>query len=240
MEPWFDTHVHLDRYEFEERRALLKRAEAAGVAVFAIAVDLPSSREVVAMGGVRGKAVGMHPRNAEDGFEAELLDLASRPGVVAVGECGFDGERPDWKPQATTFESQCAIARRLERTLVLHIDGAGAWEHLLEHEAALEGQRVVRHYFTGDEAQAEWHAERGHYISFGNPLRREPALREIARSYPPDLLLIETDSYPLARRNTEPADVVKVGETMALLRDWTFDEARERLGANTRKAFRMV
>ena len=26
-------------------------------------------------------------------------------------------------------------------------------------------------------------------------------------------------------------------QTLALLRDWTFDEARERLGANTRRAF---
>ncbi len=237
VQPWFDTHVHLDRYSLPERTALLEGALEANVWVIAVATDLASSRETSALGGVRGRVVGIHPRNAGPGFEEELREIAGRPGVMGIGECGFDGGGPPWPEQAATFEAHCDIAHELGKALVLHIDGEGAFEQLAANASGLEGLRIVRHYFTGDAAEAAWHAERGHWLSFGNPLRRVAALRDIARGYPADRLLIETDSYPLAGRFTEPKHVVAIGETLALLRDWTFDEARERLATNTRAAF---
>ncbi|HEX6031030.1 MAG TPA: TatD family hydrolase [Tepidiformaceae bacterium] len=237
MPPWFDTHVHLDRYPIPEREALLERANEANVAVFAVAVDLASSREVSAITGLRGRVVGIHPKNAGPDFPEEMHEIARRPGVRAIGECGFDAEGPPWGVQAATFEAQCELARGLDESLVLHVAGPGAWDSLVEHERALAGLRVVRHYFTGDAAEAAWHRERGHWLSFGNPLRRLPTLREIAHDYPPDLLLIETDSYPLPGRDTEPKHVVRIGETLALLRGWTFEQAREQLAQNTQRAF---
>ena len=240
MHPWFDTHVHLDRYSLPERTALLEGALEANVWVFAVATDLVSSREVSALGDVCGRVVGIHPRNAAPGFEEELREIARRPGVVGIGECGFDGSGPAWDEQAATFLAQCEIARDFGKALVLHVDGDDAFEELSANASALDGLRVVRHYFTGNAAQAAWHAERGHWLSFGNPLSREPALREVAREYPENLLLIETDSYPLSGRFTEPKHVVAIGETLALLRGWTFDEARQRLSANTREAFRLA
>jgi Tat protein secretion system quality control protein TatD with DNase activity len=237
VEPWFDTHVHLDRYSLPERAALLERARAADVEVFAVATDLAYSREVSALDGVRGQVVGVHPRSAAPGFESELRELAPQPGVIGIGECGFDGDGPDWDAQEAAFLAQCPIAGEFDKTLVLHVDGEGAWKRLGACEEALAGLRIVRHYFTGDAGQAAWHRERGHYLSFGNPLRRDRALREVAREYPPQLLLIETDSYPLLGRFTEPQHVAAVGETLALLRGWTFEEARKRLAANTLAAF---
>ena len=234
--PWYDTHVHLERYPEAERLVLLERAGEASVEILAVSVDMESSRAVVAMPGAWGRAVGVHPKHA-DSVEPSLGDLATGPGVVAIGECGFDAEGPGWDAQEAAFREQCRMARELNLALVLHIDGAGAWERLVAGESALEGLRVVRHYFQGDAAEARWHSERGHYLSFGNPLRRRAELRDIAREYPPDRLLIETDSYPLPGRNTEPAHVGVIGETLALLSGWTFDEARERLEANTFRAF---
>ena len=216
---------------------MLGRAVAANVRVFAVGVDLKSSREVSAMGDVRGRVVGVHPRYAHGDFEEELRGIAIRPGVLAIGECGFDDSGVDWGTQARAFRIQCGLARDLKPTLVVHIDGEQAWRHYNAAEDALDGLRVVRHYFTGDMAQAAWHAERGHYLSFGNPLRREPTLRDIARDYPEHLLLIETDSYPLPGRNTEPRDVVRIGESLAGLRGWTVDETRDRLALNTLQAF---
>jgi Tat protein secretion system quality control protein TatD with DNase activity len=121
--------------------------------------------------------------------------------------------------------------------IILHVDGAGAWERLVENEDSLEGVGVVRHYFTGNAAQAEWHAKRGHYISFGRPLLREPGLQAVCGEYPAGLVLVETDSYPLAGRTTEPRDVVAIGELAGRLRGWTQDVARERLFVNSRAAF---
>lgn len=241
MTPWYDTHVHLDRYPEGERRALLERAEEAGVAIIAVATDLASSAEVLRLLGSHralvGGAVGVHPKSTGTPAENALRQLVRERGILAIGECGFDASGPRWSAQADAFETQCRIAREIDRVVVLHIDGDGAFEQLKAHAEETEGLRVVRHYFSGDSLQAEWHRERGHYLSFGNPLFRQPHLQDTARTYPRELLLIETDSYPLPGRATEPADVARIGETLAGIRGWTVDEAREQLARNTVTAF---
>ncbi len=163
--------------------------------------------------------------------------LATSALVIGIGECGFDAGGAPPEAQTEAFAIQCALARELSLPLVLHVDGEGSWDRLTANATSLEGLTVIRHYFTGDAAEAEWHGSRGDYLSFGNPLRRDQQIREIARNYPEHLLLIETDSYPLPNRNTEPAHVSKVGETLAMVRGWTFSEAREKLSLNTRTAF---
>lgn len=238
VEPvWVDTHVHLDRYEPAGCEGIVARATAAGVAIVAVAVDLASSRVAVGLEGVAGCAVGVHPLHTEEWAAAALRELTGMPGVVAIGECGFDGSSPEWASQESVFRGQCALAREAGLPIVLHVDGAGAWERLVENANALDGLRVVRHYSTGHPAQAEWHARRGHFLSFGRPLLREPGLQAVCREYPAGLILVETDSYPLAGRTTEPRDVVAVGETAGRLRGWTRDETRERLYRNSRAAF---
>ncbi len=234
---WIDTHVHLDRYEPAERGGIVARAKDAGVAIVAVAVDLASSRAVVGLEGIAGCAVGMHPLRAAEWDEAALVEVARLAGVVAVGECGFDGTGPEWAAQAQAFRGQCKLAREAGLPVILHIDGAGAWERLVEHGEALRGLGVVRHYFTGDARQAAWHAERGHFVSFGRPLLREAGLQGVCRGYPADRILVETDSYPLAGRTTVPRDVAVVGEFAGGLRGWPRAEARERLFENSLAAF---
>jgi TatD DNase family protein len=238
--PWFDTHVHLDRYTDAERPALLARAEAAGVArLLAVSTDCASSQRVAALPDGVLKAVGVHPLHAAEDVCEALEALAVRPGVVAIGETGFDDGGPPLAVQAAVFRTQCALARRLNLALVLHVDGAGAWQALTAAVAtddALAGLRAVRHYFAGDAAQAAWHAERGHWLSFGRPLLREPSLQQIARAYPPEKLLIETDSYPLPGRRTEPRDLVPVGLLLAELRGWSAEHCVARLWRNATAA----
>lgn len=235
---WVDTHAHLERYELPLRAEILERARSEGVAVIGVSTDVAAAITLVGMKGLAGVAIGVHPIHAGVSDHSELADLAAHAkNVVAIGECGFDDNGPATEVQVAAFEAQTELARANGLPLVLHLAGANAWEQLLACEASLDGLTVVRHYFTGDASEAEWHAERGHYLSFGNPLRRDPALRDIAFTYPAERLLVETDSYPLANRRTEPCDVVRVAETLALVRGWTFPEASSRLLENTRSAF---
>jgi len=237
MEDWFDTHAHLDRYPAAERDALLARAREAGVAVVGVGVDLASSREMAGIAGLAGYAVGVHPLYAGEWGRDGLAGLLAATGGVAVGECGFDDGGPEWELQVAAFRGQCALARECGLPLVLHVDGGRAWEILRAHSDDLAGLTVVRHYFTGDRGQAEWHGARGHFLSFGKPLVRDAALQEVCRDYPPEMILIETDSYPLPGRTTEPRDVVRVGNAVAELRGWPGAETRARLARNTLLAF---
>ncbi|MGH2632334.1 MAG: TatD family hydrolase, partial [Tepidiformaceae bacterium] len=144
-----------------------------------------------------------------------------------------DTAGPGWPVQRACFIAQAGLARGLELALILHIDGEGAWAQLLASATALDGVCVVRHYFRGDNAQAQWHAARGHYLSFGRPLLRDTGLQAIAAAYPAELLLIETDTYPVPGRTTEPKDLVPVGELLAQLRGWSVQACADRLWQNS-------
>ncbi|MCC6381477.1 MAG: TatD family hydrolase [Dehalococcoidia bacterium] len=233
---WFDTHAHLERYEPGELGPLLDRAAAAGVErVLAVSTGIVSSRRTVRLPPAVLRAVGAHPLQAAEGTGG-LERLATAPGVVAIGEAGFDAQGPALVVQEAVFRSQCGLAADRRLAVVLHVDAA--WEPFLAAADALAAVPVVvRHYFTADAVQAAWHAERGHYLSFGRPLLRDPALAAVARDYPAGLLLVETDAYPLPGRTTEPADVVAVGERLGALRGWAPDEAAARLWENSGRAF---
>ena len=83
--------------------------------------------------------------------------------------------------------------------------------------------RAVVHYFVGDATLAERYLELGCSISVGKPVTRaaEAALRAAATRLPLERLLLETDTYPLPGRATEPRDVSLVCATIAALRDLT-------------------
>jgi TatD DNase family protein len=234
---WVDTHAHLDRYPAGQREAVLQRARASGVAVVGVGVDVASSQALLGIDGLAGVVVGVHPLRAAEEDAVALRELATAPGVVGIGECGFDARGPGPEDQLAAFARQCELARDLRLPLVLHVDGPGAWELFLEHAEALRGLTVVRHYFTGGAGQAHWHAARGHVLSFGKPLLRGAVLREISRAYPPDRIVIETDSYPLPGRTTEPRDAPAIGAFIGRLRGWDLDEARRRLWENSLRAF---
>lgn len=240
-ELWIDTHVHFERYEPADRARMLAEARAAGVGqLLAVSTTMASSRRTVALDEPVLKAVGVHPTQAHGLDIPALAQLAKSDGVVAIGEIGFDGNGPGRSVQGIAFEHQAALARELDLAVLLHIDGPNAW-HAFEGAAAmLDGLRVIRHYFTGDAAQLAFHAAHGHYISFGRPLLRDERLQQLVQVAPPDVLLIETDTYPLPGRTTEPRDLVEVGESMARLRGLAPEALAALVAENTRRALNLA
>lgn len=225
-----DSHVHLDRYPDAEVDSMLRRAAEAGVRhMLTVGSDLVSSRAAIELatrhqGAVRA-AVGIHPTrlggpSEVDAALVELGRLAASPDVVAIGEVGLDaGTGNDALEAQERFLLGCLeLARARGLPLVLHVVGA--------HEAALALLRpwapipAVVHYFVGDAALARRYLELGCLISVGKPATRpsEVALREALVEIPIDRLLLETDTYPLPGRATEPRDAAKVCAAVARLR----------------------
>ena len=161
-----DTHAHLDFSQFNaDRRAVIERARAAGVAAIVnVGTDLPSSQRAVRLAEQYDcvyAAVGMHPHKAKmlDGAAlAELRDLAQHPRVVAVGEIGLDFYR-DLSPrdvQRRAFQAQLAWAARLGKPVVIHDREAHAeilkvlsdWT-AEQRNSPLAGRLGVLHTFSG-------------------------------------------------------------------------------------------
>lgn len=240
-----DSHVHLDRYAPSRVTRMLARARRAGVRDFlTVGVDLPSSCAAVQLTRRRGvrAAVGVHPlRSAGLNLAAalaQLAGLARQPGVVAIGEIGLDAAGPaPLDEQETVFRAQLELAYALDLPVILHVLDA--------HEAAqrvLAEQRRVRavvHYFQGDARLAEAYLALGCFLSVGKPVTRpeRAALREAIRQAPLERLLLETDTYPLPGRVTEPRDVVLVGRAVADLRGVPFREVVDATSANYRALF---
>jgi TatD DNase family protein len=238
-----DSHVHLHAYDDDEVAAMLARAGAAGVArLVAVSVDLASAARTVALAGrhdaVRA-AVGLHPAELpgvpSDADWLALERLAEAPAVAAIGECGVDpASRASGPAQLAVLARHCRLATRLGRPLLLHLVGEDLIGPALGTLAAtgVARGRAVAHYFQGDRFEANRLLEAGVLISVGKPAARLPHLRDALRQVPLDALLLETDTYPVPGRTTEPADVRLVAEAVAELKGLTLVEVAEATSAN--------
>lgn len=245
-----DSHVHLHAYDDAAIQRMLDRAGLAGVeAVVAVSVDLASAGRTVAIARARAvaprviAAVGFHPVYLRalptDADLRALEDLAREPVVGFVGEIGVDtvDARLPWSDQVDLLRAQLALARRVQKPVNLHLRG-GIEPALagLESEgsAAIGG---VFHYFVGDEDLARRILDCGLRLSVGKPVTRSEnvGLRRAIRQIPLDRLLLETDTYPLPGRTTEPADVRHVAQAVADLKGLPVEEVAAATSENVRR-----
>jgi TatD DNase family protein len=225
-----DSHVHLHAYGDSEIAAMLDRAADAGVTtVVAVSVDLESAARTLTLRHPRVRivpAVGLHPGRikgpVEDAEWAVLAELARRPDVGAIGECGLDPEGPaDATIQLEALERHAALAAARRLPLLLHLRGPAALMGRALAIVADECARGVVHYFVGDRELAERYLAAGLSIALGKPVTRadQTSLREAVRDVIPlNRLLLETDTYPMPDRVTEPADVRLVANALAELK----------------------
>ncbi len=247
-----DTHCHLDHHDGLSVTAQVERARDAGVvAMMTVGTDLASSTQAIATARRFDDVhavVGIHPNDsmeATDEVLAAIDRLAADTLVVGVGETGLDHYR-DWatpQQQEASFRAHIEIARRHDRTLVIHC--RDAWDACL---AVLDDvgapDRVVMHCFSGDLEVTRRCSEAGWYMSFaGNvTFRGADDLRLAAAAAPADLLLTETDSpflTPHPHRG-EPNDPSYIGLTLEVLAQVRGEDPEVLAGqvlTNARRAF---
>jgi TatD DNase family protein len=222
---------------------MLARAAAAGVGlVLAAGVGLASSRRIVRLAArhpLLRAAVGLHPvfvrRAVPERTYAALDALAAAPTVVAWSECGLDyraGPLPA-AAQREIFRRQLLLARDHGLAAIVHVVNAEADALAVLGETGM-GPRAAVHYFVGDRALAERYLRAGLFLSVGKPVTRPEngALRAAVQAVPLERLLLETDTYPLPGRTTEPRDVGAVAGAIAELRGLPADEVARATSAN--------
>ena len=93
-----DSHVNLHAPQFDEDRdAVIARAREAGVGLMVEISDklttFEATHEIAMAHDDIWCTVGVHPHEAKDAADltaATLIELAQRPKVVGIGECGLD------------------------------------------------------------------------------------------------------------------------------------------------------
>ncbi len=199
-----DTHAHLDFPDFsEDLHEVLARSRAAGVhRIITIGTTLEGSQRTSALASTHDMVwatVGVHPSSAHDApddIATPLRDLARKPRVIAIGECGLDYHRlPSRKiheaavaTAALGNETPAAIqgslldaaikdkqAQIFEQQLDLAVDlglpvvihERDAWDETIAILQPYTGKvRAVFHCFGKSPEHARQVLEMGHLVSF--------------------------------------------------------------------------
>lgn len=241
-----DSHVNLHAPQFDEDRdAVIARARAAGVGIMVEISDRVSTFEATHALAMAHPdiwcTVGTHPHEAKENPDLSALtlaELASRPKVVGIGECGLDFHY-DLSPrdvQAAVFRTHIEAARLSGLPLVVHTREADAvMADILREEHAKAPFRFLMHCYTSGPELARISAEMGCWFSVSGIATFKAAedVRALIRDMPAERIIVETDCPYLApvphrgRRN-EPAYISHVLDKLAEIRGWSLDEARAR------------
>lgn len=241
-----DSHVNLHAPQFaEDRNEVIARAREAGVGLMLTICDKVSSFEQVHAIATANDdiwcTVGTHPHEAKEnpGLEVKtLLDLAARPKVVGIGECGLDFHY-DLSPrevQAQVFRVHVHAARESGLPLVVHTREADEiMGQILEEEFARGPFKLLMHCYTSGAELAARAARLGAWFSVSGIATFKAAedVRALVAEMPADRIIVETDCPYLApvphrgRRN-EPAYIGLVLDKLAQIRGWSREEALAR------------
>ncbi len=184
---------------------------------------------------------GLHPHHASDYSPATrdvLRNLARRPGIVAIGECGLDYYR-NYSPreaQLKAFAGQLELAVELQLPVFLHQRDAHADFMGVLRDYRPRLRDGVAHCFTGQRNELEDCLALDLAIGITGWIcdeRRGQHLLPLMPLIPAGRLMIETDApyllprslkpHPPTRRN-EPAFLVEVAQTIARARGETVQE----------------
>jgi TatD DNase family protein len=254
---YVDSHCHLS---FSELRARLPeiRAEMAAAKVdraLCICTTLEEFDDVHALATAYDNfwcSAGVHPDNegVREPTLQDLLALAAKPRVVAIGETGLDYFRLNGRSigemewQRERFRVHIRASRQTGLPLVVHTRSASDDTlAILREEGAHNG---VFHCFTETDAVARAALDLGFCISFSGILtfKNAQALRDVAAFIPLDRCLIETDSPYLAPmphrgKTNNPAYVPFVAQQIAALKGVPVEAIAAATTANFERLFKL-
>jgi TatD DNase family protein len=263
-----DSHCHLTFPEFADQMDTVRAAMAAAQVdrALCICTRLEEFDDVQALAARYDNfwaSVGVHP-DTEDTLEPsvdDLVRLAARPRVVAIGETGLDyyqmeerkGGRSiaDLEWQRERFRVHIRAARQTGKPLVIHTREASADTIAILKEEGEDGSAGtaggVFHCFTETAEVARAALDLGFYISFSGILTFKKAqdLRDVAAFVPLDRMLIETDSpylapVPYRGKTNTPAYVPYVARQIAELRQLPVEAVAQATSDNFETLFKGV
>lgn len=195
-------------------------------------------------------ALGVHPESADnysDKVERFIIENATNPKVVAVGEIGLDyyHEFCSRDLQKEVFVKQIKLAHKLKLPMVIHIREAyGDFLEILKENKEYLTYGGVVHSFSGSSEIAKILIDYGFYLSFNGiaTFKNANKVLSVIKEIPQEKILAETDSpyltpEPYRGRVNEPKYVEFVIRKIASLREVDFEEMCNILNQNAKKLF---
>jgi TatD DNase family protein len=281
---YFDAHTHVQFSGYDaDRDAVISRAREAGVRMVTVGTQRDTSAAAVALAerypGLIYAAVGLHPAHTSRSYhDAQELgggdaakaftsrgevfdfdyykDLAMRPEVVAIGECGLDyyhfsedeSKEDQVKKQRAAFIAQIELSREVNKPLMIHCRNA-----LPDLIGILNSQSAIRdsanpgiiHFFTGIPDEARALLDLGFSFTFGGVITFARSYDEIVALIPMNRILSETDApyvapVPYRGKRNEPAYVIETVKKLAELKGVPLETMAAQIEANAKRIFQKV
>ena len=255
--PLIDTHCHLDAEAFQQDLDnVVQAAIDSGVArMMTIGITRQTSEAAVALASRFDSVfavVGIQPNYAQEaapGDWEQIMELASDPRVVGLGETGLD-KYWDFAPleiQREYFRRHLEFSRESGKPFVVHCREAEPEVlEVLQEDFRNGPLNGLMHSYCGDEAMAAECVAMGMHISFAGMVtfRKNDVLRAVAGSVPLDRLLVETDApylapHPNRGKRNEPAWVRHTANCLADVHNISAEQLAEATTANAKRLFRL-
>ena len=258
-----DTHCHLNFNIFDsDRPAVITRAREAGVDLIVNpGIDLQTSEAAIRLAEAYPEvraAIGVHPNDGSTWDRqtiSQLRSLASRPGVVAIGEIGLDYYRDRTPParQIEIFRAQLDLAAELGLPVIVHnrqsihdlLPILAEWQENLAKAGSLLARRPgVLHSFDGSIEDARQAMAMNFFIGVSGPVTFSNARQRqaVMAAMPLSHLVLETDApflapHPHRGQRNEPSFVQLTGIKIAELLNLPFNVVFEATSSNAARLF---
>lgn len=278
---YIDTHAHLNLSAFnDDVNTVVKKCADAGVSVINVGTKESTSQKAVELAKAHDNCyaiIGLHPIQTAPAFhdEEELgggepfqskgekvnkdfyLELAKKPKVVGIGECGFDyyHTTPDsYEIQEKAFISQIEIANETGLPLMIHTRGPKPGEESPTRRSVYEDVYETLkqhakvpfnvHFYAGTWTEAEKFFELGGTISFTGVITFAKDYEEVVRNAPLGKIHAETDCpyvapVPHRGKRAEPWMVKEVYKKIAEIKKEDEEKVREQLIKNSQDFYKI-
>jgi len=231
-----DSHCHLTLLEPDINDIFAEARKKDVGHILCVSIDLDTYPDILRLAKLYphvSASAGLHPNSvtSKEPSVEELLQLATEPEVVAIGETGLDYYRSqgDWGWQQERFRTHIRAARTCKKPLIIHNrDSTKDLLQILKEEGAEEVGGVM-HCFVDDWRTAQQAMDMNFYISFSGivTFKNAQPVQEVAKKIPQNRILVETDSpylapVPFRGKTNQPAFVRYVAEFLAGLRGETY------------------
>jgi TatD DNase family protein len=235
-----DAHLHLSQTTGAEE--IVSMARALGTRLFSTSTDEADSLLNFKLKESHPETVscfaGLHPSEAADHqLSANLVALMQR--ADGVGEIGLDPKYSEVGTGSAQHKSlfvQLEVAEKMGKAVQVH--SRRAEREVLDALASFRVKSVLLHWFEGEELATEA-SSRGYFVSFGPALLYSKRLKRIAKAYPSELVLTESDApvvyKPLGESAKGPSLIPSVIFMLAEVWGSNYAETESKTAENARR-----
>lgn len=258
----YDTHIHLDLYDEDVRMQIMNELERSYIpGLLTVSMHLESSKRNLELSRTYRQRVfpafGYHPEQALPSEESEYVLFQwikeHADEAAAIGEIGLPyymrtersklGQPFDVEPYVEFLDRFVEFAAQLNKPVVLHAvydDADIALEILRRHHI----EKAHFHWFKGSKLSIQAMIKQRYMISITPDIAYESDIQALAREYPLELMMVETDGPwpfegPYQKRFTHPNMIHDVIFAIAQAKQLPTDHVYETIAHNTRSFYGM-